>query len=422
MFLKRLTLQDIRSIAHLDLSFDTDDGRVRKWTLILGENGTGKSTVLRAAALVTAGSDALPELLEQPDAWIRIGTDRCSIAADLVTADREERHIALSWSRGQSIREIFDKNRASLDRLDAALSHTDRNYFTVGYGTSRRLPGIRSSAPMREVYSHPRAARVMTLFSHDAVLHPLDTWAMDLDYRRKGDGIDIIRQALGELLPGMKLLRIDKERRALLFETPDGEVALDQLSDGYQNAAGWYGDLLFRITETYRDYKHPLQARGLLLVDEIDLHLHPLWQRRLRQFLHEKMPNFQILATTHSPLTAQEAGAGELYFLRRPQPTAPAALEQYRGAPNRLFTHQLLMSPAFGLESVNSKRVQDMRAEYEQLKGKAAQLRPTEKRRMDTLAEQLADLPDWRRDTAQERRHTALLEDIRSALESGKQE
>jgi energy-coupling factor transporter ATP-binding protein EcfA2 len=422
MFLKRLTLQDIRSIAHLDLSFETEEGQVRKWTLILGENGAGKSTVLRAAALVTAGSEALPELLEQPDAWIRIGSESCSIAADLVTAEGEERHISLSWSRGQSIREIFDKNRASLDRLDAALSHTDRNYFTVGYGTSRRLPGIRSSAPMREVYSHPRAARVATLFSNDAVLNPLDTWAMDLDYRRKGDGIDIIRNALGELLPGMTLLRIDKERRALLFETPDGEVALDQLSDGYQNAAGWYGDLLYRITETYQDYKHPLQARGLLLVDEIDLHLHPLWQRRLQQFLHKRMPNFQVLATTHSPLTAQEAGAGELYFLRRPQPTAPAALEEYHGAPNRLFTHQVLMSPAFGLESVNSKRVQDMRTEYEQLKGKAAKLRPAEKRRMDALAEQLADLPDWRRETEQERRQTALLEDIRAALESGKQE
>jgi hypothetical protein len=422
MFLKRLALQDIRSIEQLELSFETDEGQVRKWTLILGENGAGKSTVLRAAALVTAGSDALPELLEQPDAWIRIGSERCSIAADLVTADGEERHISLSWTRGQSIREIFEKNRETLDRLDAALSHADRNYFTVGYGTSRRLPGIRSSAPMREVYSHPRAARVATLFSNDAVLNPLDTWAMDLDYRRKGVGIDIIRSALGDLLPGIKLLRIDKAQRALLFETPDGPVALDQLSDGYQNAAGWCGDLLYRITETYQDYKHPLKARGLLLIDEIDLHLHPVWQRRLRQFLDEKMPNFQILATTHSPLTAQEAGAGELYFLRRPQPTAPVELEQYRGAPNRLFTHQVLMSPAFGLESVNSKRVQDMRAEYEQLKGKTAQLRPTEKRRMNMLAEQLAELPDWNRETEQERRQTALLEDIQAALESAKQE
>jgi len=420
MFLKRLALQNIRSIEQLELSFDTDEGRVRKWTLVLGQNGAGKSTILRSVALVTAGSEALPELLERPDDWIRIGSETCSIAADLVTADREERHIALSWTRGQSIRDIFDRNRETLDQLDAALSHAHRNYFTVGYGTSRRLPGIRSSGPLREVYSHPRAARVATLFSNDAVLNPLDTWAMDLDYRRSHAGIDIIRNALSDFLPGIKLLRIDKEKRELLFETPDGEVTLDQLSDGYQNVAGWCGDLLYRITETYQDYKHPLKARGLLLIDEIDLHLHPLWQRRLRQFLDEKMPNFQILATTHSPLTAQEAGEGELYFLRRPQPSAAVELEHYLGAPNKLFTHQVLMSEAFGLDSVNSKQVEDMRKEYVQLKEKGGSLSTTEKKRMRELAGELANLPDWGRETKQDRRQTALLEDIQAALKAAK--
>jgi len=399
-----------------------DSDRVRKWTLILGENGTGKSTVLRAIALVTAGSEALPELLENPDAWIRIGSETCSVAADLVTADGEERHISLTWKRGQSIRDIFDKNRGTLDQLDAALHHTDRNYFTVGYGTSRRLPGVRSPAPTREVYSHPRAARVATLFSNDAVMDPLGTWAMDLDYRRSRAGLDIIRNVLSDVLPGIKLLRIDKEQRELLFETPDGEVALDQLSDGYQNVAGWYGDLPYRITETYQDYRHPLKARGLLLIDEIDLHLHFLWQRRLRQFLDEKMPNFQILATTHSPLTAQEAGEGELYFLRRPQAIAAVELEHYLGAPNRLFTHQVLMSAAFGLDSVSSKRVEDMRKEYEQLKEKEGTLRAAGKKRMRELAKQLADLPDWSHETEQDRRQTALLKDVEAALKSAKQE
>ncbi|UHD14603.1 AAA family ATPase [Thiocapsa bogorovii] len=151
MFLKQLALQNIRSIKELGLSFDTDEGRVRKWTLVLGQNGAGKSTILRAAALVTAGSEALPELLKSPDDWIRIGSEACSIAADLVTTDGEERQIALTWTRGQSIRDIFDRNREILDQLDAALSHAHRNYFTVGYGTSRRLPGTRSSGPVREL-------------------------------------------------------------------------------------------------------------------------------------------------------------------------------------------------------------------------------------------------------------------------------
>lgn len=418
MFLKRIQLRDIRSIEHLDLSFDTGGKAPRKWTLMLGENGTGKSSVLRSIALVVAGSEALPELLVRPDAWIRLGADTCSIEADLVTEQGEERHVALGWKRGENIRGLFDRNRETLDRLDAALAHTNRNYFAVGYGASRRLSGNRSMHSGRnEVFSHPRAQRVGTLFSADAVLNPLDTWAMDLDYRRSEDGVDVVRDALARLLPGVSLSRIDREQRELLFATPDGELPLDQLSDGYQNMAAWCGDLLYRITDTYGDYRQPLHSRGVLLVDEIDLHLHPVWQRVLRQFLDDSLPNFQVLGTTHSPLTAQQAGEGELYFLRREGGTGPAGLEAYDGAPNKLLTHQVLLSPAFGLSSINSKEVEDLKAEYRSLRAQEPGALPDgDRKRLEDLREELSDIPDWTRMTEQDQRQTELLDRLQTTL------
>ena len=416
MFLKRIELTDVRSIEHLEISFDSGDKSPRKWTLLLGENGAGKSSVLRAVGLVVAGSEALPELLVRPDAWIRLGRNECSIEADLVTADGEERTIALRWTRGQHIRDLFERNKETLDRLDAALRHATRNYFAVGYGATRRLAGNRSAGSVREAFSHPRARNVATLFSNDAVLNPLDTWAMDLDYRRTEAGLDIVRGTLSDLLPGVSLSRIDRENRELLFDTLDGELPLDQLSEGYQNMAGWCGDLLFRITETYGDYKKPLSARGVLLLDEIDLHLHPTWQRVLRQFLDEKLPNFQILATTHSPLTAQQADEGELYFLRRSAGSGAAELERYEGAPNRLLTHQVLLSPAFGLPSINSKEVEDLKGEYRSLKGAGDHLTRAQKTRLIHLRSELEDVPDWTRETELDRRKTALLEKLDAAL------
>ena len=101
---------------------------------------------------------------------------------------------------------------------------------------------------------------------------------MDLDYRLKA-GFASVRTRLEDLLPGVSLARIDRRNRELIFATQDGELPLDQLSEGYQNMAAWCGDLLYRITEVYRDYRSPLSARGVLLIDEIDLHLHPVWQR-----------------------------------------------------------------------------------------------------------------------------------------------
>ena len=417
MFLKRLALTNIRSIERLEISFEAAANKTRKWTFILGENGTGKSSILRAIALLVAGSEALPELLVRPDTWIRLGRSECAIEADLVTAEGEERHIALRWARGQHIRHIFEQNKEAYDRLDAALRHSSRNYFTIGYGVSRRYTDSRSVNMFREVFAHPRAQCVATLFSGDAVLNPLDTWAMDMEYRRSKAGVEIVRNALADLLPSVTLSRIDRENRALLFSTPDGELPLEQLSDGYQNVAAWCGDLLYRITATYEDYKRPLAARGLLLVDEIDLHLHPVWQRDLKHFLESKLPNFQILCTTHSPLTAQQADEEELYFLHRAETTGPALLKAYTGAPNKLLTHQVLLSPAFGLPSMNSKEVEDLKDEYRALQGIEESLSRTQKTRLNWLRDVISDVPDWTRETEQDRRQTDLLAKIQTALE-----
>jgi predicted ATP-binding protein involved in virulence len=420
MFLKRIKLTNIRSIKELDLSFTGADGAIRKWTLLLGENGCGKTSVLRSIALVVAGSRALPELLPRPEGWIRLGAKECAIEAELVTAKGEERTIALRWERGQHIREIFGQNQEAMDQLDAALEHSNRNYFLIGYGATRRLAGTRSSSPSREAFEHPRAQCVSTLFSNDAVLNPLDTWAMDLDYRRKEEGLDAVRAALKDLLPEVSLTRIDRDQRELIFATRDGELPLDQLSEGYQNMAAWCGDLLYRITEVYKDYKSPLSARGLLLIDEIDLHLHPVWQRVLREFLDRKLPHFQIFATTHSPLTAQQAGEGELFFLRRnDRKGGQAEVEPYPGAPNKLLLHQLLLSPAFGLTTLDSKKVEDMKGEYRSLKARKSTLPASGKRRLSELHDELVDLPEWTRPTKEDKKQVELLEQIQQALKNG---
>jgi len=135
---------------------------------------------------------------------------------------------------------------------------------------------------------------------------------------------------------------------------------------------GWCGDLLYRISEAYGHYRDPLSARGLLLIDEIDLHLHPTWQRKLREFIDDKFPNLQIIGTTHSPLTAQQTGEGELYFLQR-DPPEPVRIHAYPGAARNLMIHQVLLSPMFGLASMDSKAVEDMKDEYRALRGAGCQ-------------------------------------------------
>lgn len=394
MFLTRLRLRDVRAHVELDLRFTREDGSVRPWTFLLGENGVGKSTVVRALALVLAGSDALGELLGSADAWIRAGADEARITADLRTRDGEAREVELVLVRGATLRETLERNGTSLARLDAALAHSTRNYPVFAYGVHRRVNLPSRQTSMGEWYSHPRANAVATLFARDATLVPLERWAAELDYARPG-GLDVVRSTLDAFLPGVRFAGIDRgPPPQLRFTTPDGELPLSDLSDGYQSVAAWCGDLLYRITTTFGDYKDPLKARGLLLIDELALHLHPTWQRRLVRFLSDRLPNMQIVATTHSPLAVHAAAAGEVAVFAR-DASGRVGVTPYAGSPRDLFLHQLLTSPLFGLAALDSPVREAQRARLAELDAQ-----PTRSRREEVeqarLREELASMPDYR--------------------------
>jgi len=414
MFLRKIELEDVRGIRHLELPLTREDGKVRKWTLILGQNGTDKSTILRAIGLVLAGRDALADLIGEPDSWIRDGARKCSIRAELTTQRGERRAIALRIKRGQGKSEVLDANRDSLMDLERALSHSARNYLMIGYGVSRRLSDERFGIPKSEVFHDPRAQSVATLFSAEATLVSFESWAMDLEYRRAEKGLALVRGAFKEFLPDVDFEGIDRERRQLLFRTPDGVLPLRLLSDGYQNVIAWCGDLVHRITSVFEDYERPLEARGLLVLDEIDLHLHPVWQRNLIGFLTKKLPNFQMIATTHSPFTAQQADEGELFGLQRANSRGPR-LEAFSGVPKKLLLHQLLMTPIFSSLTMSSREYERRREEYRSLKAKKRKS-AAEKARFEELeTELLADHPDWSMTPPIKREIEAVLEKVRSS-------
>jgi predicted ATP-binding protein involved in virulence len=414
VFLRRIALENVRSIEQLDLPVTTTEGNSRKWTFVLGENGTGKSTLLRSIALVLAGSDALPELLGTPSDWVRFGKKEARIHADLVTAEGEPRTADLTIARDDTFLMVVDRNREHLDQLDAAFQHTARSYFTVGYGVSRR-PAEQELALSKGASSFrdPRAQNVATLFSSHATLTSLESWAMDVDYR--GGGFETVRAALDSLLPGVTLKGIDREAGQLMFETPDGPIPYRLVSEGYQNVAAWCGDLLYQITNVFQDFEDPTSARGLLLVDEIDLHLHPTWQRQLMEFIGTRFPNLQIIGTTHGPLTVHQAGAGELFFLRREAPGQPATLHAYEGAPRDLMLQQLLTSPLFGLTTVDSSHVEQLKDEYRQLRDTGKRSRK-ENARLKELTDEIQDLPDWTDGIEGQDEVKELLRDVKSEL------
>lgn len=419
MFLKSIHLKNVKCFSDVALSFEDENGGIRKWTLLLAENGMGKSTLLKAIALVTGGSDAIADLLGEPSDWVRSKTHECETSAVLVTTEGEEREIRLQIAPEDTRTDVIRKNEQSLAWLDKALKGKKEDYFVLGFGASRHLNAANSRRTKTSEFTNKRAQRVATLFNPDATTKPIDSWAMDLDYIGNGTALETVRKVLSNLLPGIKFHRIDKQNGHLLFDTPDGIVPLHCLSDGYLAMAAWIGDLLFQVSEISGDSQEkPLTAKGLLLIDEVDLHLHPKRQRQLLSLLDKWLPNFQFVATTHSPMAAQQAGEGELHYLMRKR--GKIHLYPFSGAPNTLLLHQLVMSPAFGLDTDESKEVEDMKNRYRHLRDKA-DLSAKEQEELDKLTAFLTDLPTGSRSNMQSsEEHMQLLRQIEKELQEGR--
>lgn len=150
MFLKNIKLVNFRGL-NLQLSFEKENGEIRLTTVLLGENGVGKSNFLKAIALITAGSEALGELVGNVDDWISFGQKQCEIIAVLLTQDNKQRNISLKLRRGDTLKDIIINNLDSLNEIDNTLAYANRNYFVLGYGASRRLnKGFRIYESKRE--------------------------------------------------------------------------------------------------------------------------------------------------------------------------------------------------------------------------------------------------------------------------------
>ena len=110
----------------------------------------------------------------------------------------------------------------------------------------------------------------------------------------------------------------DNERVVVVFSAgKDGDVRFEELGFGYQTSLTWLADFCKRMFELYPDADNPLHEEAVVLVDEIDLHLHPKWQRELVPTLSKIFPNVQFIVTTHSPHVLQSMEDVNLYVLRR---------------------------------------------------------------------------------------------------------
>lgn len=295
-----------------------DAGQPARWTVLLGDNGTGKTTLLQ----LLAGFEALP--FRTPGAS---NGGRPYSRAFLASVDHGTRFLRSGIDDGKATVEVAESH--CLGTRANRVHCGPLRFFEMGTVLEASVDGpkVYGYGPMRrigrsEISAAPDADGAASLFADSAELCNAEDWLLRLDYsaskespirERQQARRDQVRDILLKVLPDVTDIRFtepsaERPTPTVEFQTPYGWVSLKGLGHGYRSMIAWVVDFASRMVERYPDAPDPLAMPAVVLVDEIDLHLHPKWQRQLISHLTRLFPNTQFIVTAHSPLIVQAAG------------------------------------------------------------------------------------------------------------------
>lgn len=357
----------------LDLS--DGKGNWRKWTVILGDNGMGKSTILQ----LLASSEIRERVLENGE--IRYGPTRRSLkpipplSGEIPGFFKVGLNIFYEQSENrfsETLRVSFSNNK---ERIHLHNDIRLKNLKCFGYGANRKM-GISSLSSSTGFNSE-------SLFNEDERLINAEEWLLQLDYAASKDSElknfainkrKQVMEILIDLLPDVSEISFTKPTKENLkssveFLTPFGLISIHQLSLGYKTMVTWIVDLAARMFERYSDNDNPLAEPAIVLVDEIDLHLHPKWQRKIFDYLSDKFPKTQFIVTAHSPLIVQSAPRNANIVLLRKEGDR-VVIDNDLKSVNNWRLDQILTSDLFGLDSARGKEAEEKLKERKELLAK----------------------------------------------------
>lgn len=403
MFVDRVTLKNIRGFEELDFSLKRPDGTYAGWTVFTGDNGSGKSTLLKAIAVALVGVETSRSLQPSFRGWLREGQHHGSIELQVVRVIDDD---SLTTSGAKPLKafpaRVVIENGNKEPQLSAPLPAgktatykvptrtiwaSDKNgWFACGYGPFRRVFGASPEATRQMVAQNTE--RFVTMFQEAASLAEVDEWLRNLSHKAlegkqsEKDQLELLLKILrDDLMPNdITIDRVDSD--GLWLRDRIGlQLAWGEMSDGYRSALALLADIVRHLISTFgvdglatqdQAGRVVIGKSGVVLIDEIDAHLHPEWQQKIGFWLKSRFPNVQFLVTTHSPIICQAADPNGLFVLPEPGGIdSPRALlpDEY----NSVITSRpdtILLSPAFALENTRSSFAVNGRAAYSKLRAK----------------------------------------------------
>ena len=389
MYVESVSMTDFRCFEKAETTFvypgmpGLPEGALPNVTLLIGINGAGKTSLLRGVALGLL-TDGIHSLGYIPYSLIRVNPKRAIQQSQLrcraiANTDEERRKLfdmkvdRNDWITPRNMNpvkllanphsfsnrfegpvqfslELISEESTSSVVFSPGVGDEDfhaeasSNYFLLGYGASRRSEYVENLDSQRSRRRHPRFQRVAGLFEEFITLYPLAAWYPLLKSKPRAKEV---RELLNSLLPGRMQFRGKCEGGEGLFDNDGVTLPFGALSDGFRSYIGLLADMLYNMHAVSPKGKLAALA-GVVIIDDIDVHLHPGWQREIVPKLASTFPKLQFIITTHSPLVVGTVHATNIRVIEDNQ------IREFTEQTDGRSADQILMSSYFGLDSPRS--------------------------------------------------------------------
>lgn len=351
MYIKKATIINIRNIKHLEIDFPKPAG----WHVFIGDNGAGKSTILRAFALAIIGPAESNALRLQLKNFIHHDEQEGSVELNIERDHELDRYTTTSrplnrpFDAGIKIN-VEGENGRSSGKISPLREyrHAKRyiwggkeGWFSTSFGPFRRFTGGNKDWD-KIYYSNPKAGAHLSVFGEDVALTESLEWLRELNYKRL-EGNENARQLLqnlmdfingGRLLPHRSVIEDVSSEGVYLRDGNGNLIEITEMSDGFRSILSLTFELLRQMVLVYGSEKvfrnisednFQIQMPGVVMIDEVDAHLHPTWQSQIGQWFTKYFPRVQFIVTTHSPIICRAAEKGSIWRLSAPGSERPSA-------------------------------------------------------------------------------------------------
>lgn len=386
MHIHKLKLERFRGAQCLALDLH------EKLNVFVGMNGAGKSSILDATAIMLswlvnrikhAGTSGRPiteadikngepsanlEIMLNENgsyfSWniakVRRGRSKKDVVSVLIPASEAAKKMQseISESQGQANLPLFAYYPVNRTVLDIPLRIRRKHSFDL---LSAYEEALTSGANFRTFFEWFREREDL---ENEARRDQQTLFADSSTTKFPDPQLEAVRKALAQFMPDFKNLTVRRNPLRMEVEKRGERITVNQLSDGEKCLMAMIGDLAHRMAVANPLRKNPLEGEGVVLVDEIDLHLHPKWQRMVIPKLTEVFPNCQFLISTHSPHVITHVQPENLFLLNM----GDEGLSLFRPVESYGKTVERVLEDLMGLETTRPDDVKDdLRTVYEHI-------------------------------------------------------